>query len=191
MRICSDALVTIAVKMYDLQGNLLEATDDEGVQYLHGHADIFPRIEAALEGKAAGDTVSVIVEPEDSFGAFDDQAIFLVPVEQLGEPELIVPGLVFDHVPGQAYDGRNYRVTEVAQGMALMDANHPLAGWTLRFEVRVLAVSQTEGEQATGNDEVVVPDFLGFADKIIDDEIDDDPRNDPEALLAQRSAGLA
>ena len=55
--------------------------------------------------------------------------------------------------------------------MAVLDANHPLAGWSLKFEVKVLSVSKPEGE-VTGNDEVVVPGFLGFAEKIIDDETD-------------------
>lgn len=171
MEIKKDALVTLSVAMYDLQGNLLEETDREGVTYLHGHADIFPGIEKALEGKKKGDSVSVTLEPEDSFGEFDPEAIFIVPVEKLGDPELIVPGLVFDHVPGLADDGRKYRVTDVAQGTAVMDANHPLAGWTLRFDVKVLDVAAAEGE-ATGNDDVVVPGFLGFADKIIDEQAD-------------------
>ena len=171
MQIKKDALVTIAVGMYDLQGNLQEETPAEGVAYLHGHADIFPKIEAALEGKKAGDAVSVVLEPEDAFGEFDEEAIFIVPVEKLGDPELIVPGLVFDRVPGEVYDGRNYRVTDVAEGVAVLDANHPFAGWTLRFEVKVLSVAEGEGE-SMGSDEVVVPGFLGFADKIIDDETD-------------------
>ena len=108
---------------------------------------------------------------DEAFGDFDDEAIRLVPVESLGDPELIVPGLVFSSVPGETPDGRNWRVTDVAEGMAVLDANHPLAGWSLKFEVKVLSVSKPEGE-VTGNDEVVVPGFLGFAEKIIDDETD-------------------
>lgn len=171
MQITKDAVVRIGVKMYDLQGNLLEETPAQGVQYLHGHADIFPVIEKALEGKKAGDTVTVQVEPEDAFGDFDEEGVFVVPVEKLGDPELIVPGLVFDHVPGMSDDGRKYRVTDVAEGVAVLDCNHPLAGWALKFVVTVLDVAPGEGE-TTGNDEVVVPGFLGFADKIIDDEVD-------------------
>lgn len=169
LKIERDALVRIAVKMYDLQGNLLEETAPEGVEYLHGHGDIFPAIEKALEGKLTGETVSLQLEPEDSFGDFDEMGVFVVAVEKLGDPELIVPGLVFDHVPGMADDGRHYRVTDVADGVAVLDANHPLAGWTLKFVVTVLGVMPGQGEE-TGNDEVVVPSFLGFADKIIDDE---------------------
>ena len=94
--------------------------------------------------------------------------------EKLGDPETIVPGLVFDHVPGEANDGRNYRVTDVAEGKAVLDANHPYAGWTLKFDVEVLSVEATDGREVTGTDETVVPSFLGLADKIIDEEDDDD-----------------
>lgn len=171
MQITKDTVVRIGVKMYDLQGNLLEETPQEGVEYLHGHGDIFPLIEKALEGKKVGDTVSVQLEPEDAFGDFDDQGVFVVETEKLGDPELIVPGLVFNHVPGMADDGRKYRVTDVAQGVAVLDCNHPLAGWALKFVVTVLGIREGMGEE-TGNDDVVVPGFLGFADKIIDDESD-------------------
>ena len=169
-----DKLVTISVKLYDLQGHLLEETPEGGYSYLHGHADIFPKIEAMLEGKKTGDRVVVTLEPEDAFGDFDENAIYLVDVEKLGGAETIVPGLVFDHVPGEADDGRRYRVTDVAEGKALLDANHPYAGWTLKFDVTVLSVESTDGREATGNDETVVPSFLGLADRIVDEGDEDD-----------------
>ncbi len=186
--ISKDKVVTIDVTMYDLQKNKLEQTPEGGYSYLHGHNDIFPLIEKALEGKAKGDTVSVTLDPEDAFGEFDPEAVFLVDVEKLGDPETITPGLVFDEVPGVANDGRRYRVTDVAEGKAVMDANHPLAGWTLRFDIKVLDVQKPEGEKV-GNDDVVVPDFLGFADKIIDDEGEEDPAEEQE--LEKRLAGNA
>ena len=119
MLIEKDCVVGIHVRMFDLQKNLLEETEPQGVTYLHGHGDIFPKLEQALEGKKAGETVVVQLEPDEAFGDFDDEAIRLVPVESLGDPELIVPGLVFSSVPGETPDGRNWRVTDVAEGMAV------------------------------------------------------------------------
>lgn len=171
MVIGKDCIVGIHVRMFDLQKHLLEETEPEGVTYWHGHGDIFPKLEQALEGKKVGDTFTIQLETEDSFGEFDPEAIRLVPVESLGDPELIVPGLVFGSVPGETPDGRHWRVTDVAEGKAVLDANHPLAGWALKFEVKVLSVTKPD-EESGAPDDVVVPGFLGFADKIIDDETD-------------------
>ncbi len=186
MVVSKDKLVTISVVMSDLQGHVLERSPESGLTYLHGHADIFPAIEAKLEGKKTGDSVSVVLEPEEAFGEFDPDLIYLVDAEKLGDVETLVPGLVFDHVPGQANDGRRYTVTEIAQGKVVMDANHPLAGWSLKFDIEVLAVESAQGE-TTGTDEIVVPEFLGFADKIIDDETDD---GDEERELQRRLTGI-
>ena len=91
---------------------------------------------------------------------------------------------MFDHVPGEANDGRHYRVTDVADGKAVLDANHPLAGWGLAFDITVLNVEDTDGKEAVGTDDTVVPSFLGFADKIIDegDDEDDASEESPETV---------
>ncbi len=84
MKIDDDTLVSIDVEMYDAQGNLLEKSD-EPLTYLHGHGDIFSRIEEELSGKEAGADVSVHIEPEEAFGDYDPELVTLVRVEDLGE----------------------------------------------------------------------------------------------------------
>lgn len=84
--------------------------------YRHGHGDIFPKLEQALEGKKVGDTVTIQLETEDSFGEFDPEAIRLVPVESLGDPELIVPGLV--RLSARRPTGATGRM-DVAEGKAV------------------------------------------------------------------------
>lgn len=166
MFVKKDTLVRISVSLYDMQGNLLEQTPEEGYTYLHGHSDIFPGLENALTGKPVGAEVSVTLDPVDAFGDFDDRAIYLVDVDQLGDPQDIRVGLVFESILGVVSDGRHYRVTEIAEGKALLDANHPYAGWTLRFELKVLGIEQADPETIGGGD-VVLPSFLGLADKLI------------------------
>jgi FKBP-type peptidyl-prolyl cis-trans isomerase SlyD len=157
MKIAKDALVGLEVKLYDAQGNLLEASDAP-LAYLHGHADILPRLEEALEGKAPGDTLSVTLEPEDAFGDYDAELVHLVPAAELGAAP--AAGQRFEGLPGQAPDGRVYTLTDLAEGMAVLDANHALAGWTLRFDLRVLSVDPPEDlDTAAGS----VPDFLSVA----------------------------
>ena len=168
-----DKLVTLAVKMADMTGKILETTGPEGITYLHGHGDIFPKIEKALEGRFPGEGFTIALQPEEAFGEYDDEAIRMVPLERLGDPESLVPGLQFDEVPGEGSDGRIWRVTDVADGVAILEANHPLAGYGLQFEVKVLSVEDPTGEE-TGSDDVVVPGFLGLADKIVSEEDDDE-----------------
>ncbi len=176
-----DKLVTLAVKMADMTGKILEETGPEGITYLHGHGDIFPKIEAALEGRFPGEGFTIALEPEDAFGEYDADAIRMVPLERLGDPESVVPGLQFDEVPGEGPDGRIWRITDVAEGVAILEANHPLAGCGLQFEVKVMSVEDPSGDE-TGTDDVVVPGFLSLADKIVSEDDDDDL---PYAVAAQ------
>lgn len=178
-----DRLVTLAVRMADMTGRVLEESPEEGITYLHGHGDIFPKLEAALDGRFPGEGFVIKLEPEDAFGDYDADAIRIVPAERLGAPELIVPGLVYDEIPGEAPDGRRWRVTDVAEGQAVLEANHPLSGIALQFEIKVLDVTEPDDEEAVGTDDVVVPSFLGLADKIVPEDDDDPTDEEMDAML--------
>lgn len=83
-----------------------------------------------------------------------------------------------DEVPGEAPDGRPWRVTDMADGMAVLEANHPLAGVGLQFAVKVLDVHEpSEAELESMEDDgsaSLVPPFLRLADKIVSEDDDDD-----------------
>ena len=64
-------LVTISLVMADMTGRTLEETPPEGMVYLHGEGDIFPRLEKALEGHFAGEGFTIHLEPEEAFGEYD------------------------------------------------------------------------------------------------------------------------
>jgi FKBP-type peptidyl-prolyl cis-trans isomerase SlyD len=85
------------------------------------------------------------LEPEDAFGDYDADLIAMIPVESL--PEGAEVGMSFDGVPGQAADGNIYNLTDIAQGQAVLDGNHPLAGIALRYEVTVDAIREASDEE--------------------------------------------
>lgn len=172
-----DKLVTLSVKMADMSGEILEETGEEGIVYLHGHGDIFPKIEEALESRFEGEGFFIKLEPEDAFGEYDSDAIEMVPLEALGDPESIVPGLQFEDIPGRPSEGKIWHVTDVAGGFAVLETNHPYAGMALQFEIKVLKVEDPLGDE-TGTEDVVVPSFLKFADKIVDEDFDDEEEYD-------------
>lgn len=157
MKIARNALVSLKVQLHDAHGNLVEASTAPLV-YLHGHQDILPKIEEALEGREAGFRASLLLEPEDAFGDDDASLLQLVPAATLGDGAQV--GMRFEGVPGQPSDGRIYTVTQVADGMALLDANHPLAGWALRFDIEVLAVEEASAEDLEQLAEAELPAFL-------------------------------
>lgn len=142
--------------MYDAQGQLLEKSDAPLV-YLHGAGDIFPRIEEALAGQEPGFRTSLLLEPEDAFGEADAALIHLVEASRLGAA--VEVGMRYEGLPGQP-DGRIYTVTDVAEGMAVLDGNHPLAGWTLRFELHVVGVERASEEEVAAAARPQPPEFL-------------------------------
>jgi FKBP-type peptidyl-prolyl cis-trans isomerase SlyD len=160
MKISDDALVSIDVSMYDAQGNLLEKSDAP-LTYLHGHGDIFSRIEQELSGKEAGAHVSLQLEPEEAFGDYDPELVTLIAVDRLGEGVEI--GMRVDGTAIEASD-HVYVITDIAEGMAVLDANHPLAGYALRFEIDVVDVREATDDQIEAAESTEVSDFLRVVD---------------------------
>jgi FKBP-type peptidyl-prolyl cis-trans isomerase SlyD len=104
-----------------------------------GYGGLLEGLERALEGKAAGESVSVQLEPEDAFGDYDAELLRLEPAEHYGES--IAPGMEVEE------EGGLYVVTDVADGKVVLDGNHPLAGMALRFSIDVLAVRNAKPEE--------------------------------------------
>lgn len=132
-QIDKNTVVTLTYNLTDPDGNML----DEGEQpivYLHGGYDgVFTPIEAALEGKSVGDTVTVKLQPNDAFGEYDFDLLLVEPVESLPEPLKVGMMIEGDTEEGLEDGAVFYTVTEIADGKAVLDGNHPLSGMALIF----------------------------------------------------------
>lgn len=136
MNVFANTVVTLSFKLYDSSNRLIEETD-EPVAYLHGgHSGIFPKVEEALADKKVGDTVSVTLEPDDAFGDYDTALMRLESVDKL-PPDIGVGGHLVADEEGEE---RVWRITDIAEGKAVLDANHELAGQRLRFDCKVLDI---------------------------------------------------
>ena len=126
----------------DAQGT--ELSPPAELAYLHGgYGEMLPALEQALEGKGAGESVRLQLEPEQAFGEYDPELLRVEPLGRYGEG--LTVGMQIEE------DERIYTVTDVAGGSVVMDANHPLAGMALRFSVVILAVrGATEEELRRG-----------------------------------------
>ncbi len=146
MNIGKDTVVTLHYKLSDAQGNLIEESQQPMV-YLHGgYANTLPKIEEALDGKAAGYEVTIQVEPEDAFGEYDAELVKIEPRAVLPEPLEI--GMQFEGAPeGTGGEMRVFTVTDIADGKVVLDGNHPLAGMALRFALNVVEVRAANAEE--------------------------------------------
>ncbi|NDP43966.1 MAG: peptidylprolyl isomerase [Aromatoleum sp.] len=148
MNIFTNTVVTLTFELFDADGTLLEATETP-ITYLHGgHSGMLPKLEDALVAKKVGDFVSVDVEPVDGFGEYDSELVKVEPVDQL--PADIEVGMQFeafanaDEEPGS---GIVFTVTDIADGKAVLDGNHPWAGKRLRFDCKVVEVRPATADE--------------------------------------------
>jgi len=136
--VARNTVVSVRIEVHDAQGVQLSAPSD--LTYLHGgYGGLIDALELALEGKGAGDSVLLQLEPEQAFGEYDASLLRVEPAARYGEG--IAVGMEVEE------DSRLYTVTDVADGKAVLDANHPLAGMALRFSCVILAVRAASEEE--------------------------------------------
>lgn len=140
--------VRLQYRLFDAQGEAIEP-DARELEYLHGgYGAVLPALERALAGRAAGERLTVHVEPEDAFGDYDAELVEMVPRHAL--PDALEAGMTFEGLPGEPQDGpgrRLWTVTDFTDEQVILDGNHPLAGLALRYEITVLALRPAEPEE--------------------------------------------
>ncbi len=137
--IADGSTVTIEYTLMLDDGSTVDSNvGDEPLIYEQGRGDILPALEQALVGLQVDDVRRVTLPPEQGFGAVDPDAFDVVPLDAIPENARVVGAqlLAEDQEGGR----RPVRVHEVRTQEIVIDLNHPLAGQTLHFEVRILAV---------------------------------------------------
>lgn len=150
MEISEQCVVGLTWTLKDTLGEVLDVLDDP-VEFLVGGDDLFDAIEAALLGHGPGARVLLQLEPEQAFGDFNDQLLFLEPRTLF--PEGTEEGMTFDgaalpagvnpDIPKDAI----YTVSEVYPEHLVLDGNHPLAGIAIRIDMTVKSVREATEEE--------------------------------------------
>jgi FKBP-type peptidyl-prolyl cis-trans isomerase SlyD len=147
MQITQNKVASIDYTLTNTSGEVLDRSQEgQPFTYLHGVGGIIPGLEHALEGKSPGETVSVTVPPEQAYGARNEQLVQEVPRKMFQGVDKIEPGMQFR---AQGPDGQARLVTVVGTSLETIrvDANHPLAGATLKFDVNVIDVREATAEE--------------------------------------------
>ena len=146
MNIATDHVVSIDYTLTDVNGQVLDTSEGTGpLSYLHGKDNIISGLEKALEGETEGDAFKVTVPAAEAYGVRDEHLVINVPLDRFQGAGNVEAGMQFE---AETPDGsRLVTVTKVAAGMATVDANHPLAGQDLNFDVKVVAVRAASAEE--------------------------------------------
>lgn len=146
---------TVALFHYTLskvleEGNeLLESSaDSEPMAYLHGYGGVMPALEKSLEGKVVGDKFTATLSPDDAYGVRKDLAPQRVPIKHLvgvTKKTKIKPGMVVRVNTEQG--AKDATVVKAGKFNVDLDVNHPLAGFTLTFDIEILEVRDATAEE--------------------------------------------
>ena len=155
MKITSQCVVALTWTLKDTLGDVLDELDDP-VEFLLGGQDLLTAIEQALQGHEAGDKLELHLEPEQAFGDYDENLVFLEARALF--PLVLEEGMTLDGsaLPAglsQAIASNHiYTVTDIYPEHVVLDGNHPLAGIAIRLSLKVQSVRQaTETEIDDGS----------------------------------------
>lgn len=151
MQVSKHKVAIIDYELKDDEGNTIDRSEDGNFAYIHGINSIIPGLEKAMEGKQAGDDLDISIEPADAYGERDLANIQRVPRNLFPVDIDIKPGMQFQTQTPQG-NPLFIQVTAVEGDEIIVDGNHPLAGKTLNFTVKVIEVRDaTEEELAHGH----------------------------------------
>ena len=140
MEITKQCVVALTWTLKDTLGEELDVLD-EPIEFLVGGNDLLEKIQEALQGHQRGDKLDLHIEPEEAFGDFNDQLIFLEPRALF--PKELEEGLTFEGsaLPAgcnpDAPKDAVYVVTDIYPEHVVLDGNHPLAGIAIRLSLKV------------------------------------------------------
>ena len=144
MKIDKDTAVTLTFKVTTAQGKVLDDSQEPMV-YLHGGYDnTLPKIEEALQGKAAGDKVRLALQAEVAFGVRDESLVRVIPKSEF-PPGIKVGGSL--QGPNDKGEPQVYTVMKIKGPEVHLDGNHPWAGLDLVFALNVVAVRAATAEE--------------------------------------------
>ncbi|MBO2674911.1 peptidylprolyl isomerase [Shewanella algae] len=146
MSVKEDMVVQFNYTLRDEKGEVLETNEGhDPIAYLHGHDNMMPGVEKAIEGKEIGAKFSVTLPASETYGERVEGAEQRVSVKHLMGAKAWKPGMraVVNTDQGQ----RQVTVVKVGKFMATVDINHPLAGRELTFDIEVVSAREATHEE--------------------------------------------
>jgi FKBP-type peptidyl-prolyl cis-trans isomerase SlyD len=146
MKIENDKMVSFEYVLRDANGHVIESTaEGKPAEYLHGHSPLLPAMISKLEGKCAGDELKIEISPENGHGYWNEDKVHVVPRKDLSElPDLKIGSQLATKVEGHEIP---VLVIDLDDESVTIDANHPLAGKDLVYEIKIASVRDATAEE--------------------------------------------
>jgi FKBP-type peptidyl-prolyl cis-trans isomerase SlyD len=142
MKISKNKVAAIHYTLTDNKGEVLDSSDGrEPLHYLHGAGNLIAGMEEGLEGKGKGDKFTIKVPPAKGYGELDPSMTQKVQRSAFGD-QPVQKGMKFSTGSGAVVT-----VVDVGLDTVTVDANHPLAGVELNFDVEVIEVREATNEE--------------------------------------------
>jgi FKBP-type peptidyl-prolyl cis-trans isomerase SlyD len=142
--ITKDMVVSMNYTLKDESGNVLDASNGQPLEYLQGHNNIIPGLEKELSGLNVGDKKQVKVTPEEGYGQYDPGLKFTIGLDQF-QGQQPQPGMM---VQMESEEGvMMAKIVGIEEQKVVLDANHPLAGQPLFFDVEIAGVRPASSEE--------------------------------------------
>lgn len=148
MKVARNRVVQFHYTLTDDAGETLDTSRerDQPMTYLHGAGNIIRGLESAMEGRAVGDSFQVTVPPGEGYGERREANVQRVALKKLGaRPQQLKPGMVLNVQTNQG--PARVTVLKVGRFNVDVDANHPLSGKSLHFDVEVVEVREATDEE--------------------------------------------
>lgn len=151
MVVADDVVVTLEYEL-TVDGEVFDSSEEgDPVVFLQGSNQLAPGLESALIGLKIGESKEVTVSPEEGYGEYDPDAVVEVARSEFPGDFPLEPGTEItvhtDESDDEFDDIMEATIVKVDKFVVTLNFNHPLAGKTLHFKVKVLDLREATAEE--------------------------------------------
>jgi FKBP-type peptidyl-prolyl cis-trans isomerase SlyD len=148
MKIANDLVVSMDYTLRLESGEIVDSSEGRGpLEFLQGHGQIIPGLERELMGMSVGETKDVAVAPADGYGERSADEMQLVPHDLFPEDLKLTEGMALQMREAETGRPLQAYVAEIRDEGVVLDFNHPLAGATLHFAVKIAGLRAATSEE--------------------------------------------
>jgi FKBP-type peptidyl-prolyl cis-trans isomerase SlyD len=146
--VADDVVVQLDYTLTLSDGEIYDSSEDSGpLEYLQGHGQLIPGLEQALYDMAIDEEKDVVVTPDIGYGEYDPDAVQELPLDMFPPNMELEKGMSIDLYDEDADEEIEAIINDVGDDTVTVDFNHPLAGETLNFHVRIVGIRPATPEE--------------------------------------------